>query len=80
MRKYAYNTARTYIGLFEGEKGGRYSAASLLKVVKVAAQRAGICKRVSPHILRHSFATAPAARAFVRTRYGFKVYSNFNGA
>ena len=43
--------------LFEGEKGGRYSATSVVKVVKKAASRARITKKVVPHILRHSFAT-----------------------
>ena len=43
--------------LFEGEKGGRYSATSVVKVVKKAASRARITKKVVPHTLRHSFAT-----------------------
>ena len=42
---------------FEGEKGGRYSATSVVKVVKKAASRARITKKVVPHTLRHSFAT-----------------------
>lgn len=46
---------KTY--LFEGQKGGKYSANSVLKIVKTAAQRANIKNEVSPHILRHSFAT-----------------------
>ncbi len=43
--------------LFEGKKGGKYTGSSILKIVKVVAQKAGICKRVYPHMLRHSFAT-----------------------
>jgi len=43
--------------LFEGQKGGKYSAASVVKVVKSSAISAGIRRRVSPHMLRHSFAT-----------------------
>jgi len=43
--------------LFESPMGGPYSAESVYKVVKNAASRAGIVKRVTPHMLRHSFAT-----------------------
>lgn len=43
--------------LFEGPKGNQYSAESVVKIVKEAARKAGIRKRVTPHILRHSFAT-----------------------
>lgn len=43
--------------LFEGATGGKYSASSLEKVVKKASSNAKITKRVSPHTLRHSFAT-----------------------
>ena len=43
--------------LFEGEKGGRYSATSVVKVVKKATSRARMSKKVVPHTLRHSFAT-----------------------
>jgi integrase/recombinase XerD len=45
------------IWLFEGQKGGMYSGESILKVVRHAAKRSGIQKRVYPHILRHSYAT-----------------------
>jgi site-specific recombinase XerD len=43
--------------LFEGMKGGKYSAASVLNVVKKAAKSAGVPQVVTPHTLRHSFAT-----------------------
>ncbi len=44
--------------LFEGPSiGSPYSSSSVLKIVKEAALRAKIIKKVSPHMLRHSFAT-----------------------
>ncbi len=43
--------------LFEGQDKKRYSGASVLKIVKNAARKAQLRKNVSPHILRHSFAT-----------------------
>ena len=43
--------------LFEGPMGAKYSAESVAKVVRQAAIDARIKKRVSPHMLRHSFAT-----------------------
>ncbi|WP_422348516.1 tyrosine-type recombinase/integrase [Flagellimonas sp.] len=46
---------RTY--LFEGQNGNQYTASSLLSVVKLAAKKAGINKKVTVHTLRHSFAT-----------------------
>jgi site-specific recombinase XerD len=43
--------------LFEGVKGDKYSASSVLNVVKKASRILGKDKTISPHILRHSFAT-----------------------
>jgi len=43
--------------LFEGVKGGEYSATSISKIVKNAASKAKIKNNVTPHTLRHSFAT-----------------------
>jgi integrase/recombinase XerD len=57
LLKEYYREYRPSVYLFEGQKGGQYSAESVWKVVRQAAQRAGVKKRVYPHILRHSFAT-----------------------
>jgi len=43
--------------LFNGENGGKYSQTSVLQIVRRCAWRSGLNKRVSPHMLRHSFAT-----------------------
>ncbi len=44
--------------LFEGaKKGSAYSRRSVAKVVKKAAREAGMTRRVTPHTLRHCFAT-----------------------
>lgn len=44
--------------LFEGQRKQQpYSATSLANILKTSARKVGITKRVSPHILRHCFAT-----------------------
>lgn len=43
--------------LFEGQKGGKYSARSVQAIFRKAAYNAKINKDVSVHTLRHSFAT-----------------------
>ncbi len=48
-------TPKTY--LFEGREGHPYSGQSVGKIVSNAAHKAKIFKRVTPHMLRHSFAT-----------------------
>lgn len=59
LRRYyksAHPRPSTY--LFESPYPDRpYSASSLCKVVHRAAHRAGITKNVTPHTLRHTFAT-----------------------
>ncbi|MEO8571796.1 MAG: tyrosine recombinase [Chloroflexota bacterium] len=43
--------------LFLGDRGGRLARQQAWAAVKRAASRAGLAQRVSPHTLRHSFAT-----------------------
>jgi len=64
LGKSVLNDLRTYFKLwkpktylFEGQHGGKYSAKSVLNIVKRAASKAKIRKNVVPHMLRHSFAT-----------------------
>jgi len=53
-----YKRYRPSVYLFEGNVLGRaYSESSMANVVKKAALKSGIKKNVSPHILRHTFAT-----------------------
>ena len=56
LRAY-YLESKPQVFLFEGSPGQKYSPESVWKVIKKAAVRAKIKKRVYPHILRHSFAT-----------------------
>jgi len=56
LREY-YKTCKPKTYLFEGETGKQYSASSVAKILNNAAKRSGIIKKVSPHMLRHSFAT-----------------------
>ncbi len=56
LRAY-YREYRPKEFLFEGAKGGQYSATSIVSILKQAGFKAGIKKRVTPHMLRHSFAT-----------------------
>ena len=43
--------------LFLNRRGGRLTRQGTTNIIKAAARRAGIRKRVTPHMLRHSFAT-----------------------
>jgi len=43
--------------LFEGQKGGKYSARSVQAIFKEALRNSKINKEASVHTLRHSFAT-----------------------
>ncbi|MDG2343541.1 MAG: tyrosine-type recombinase/integrase [Flavobacteriales bacterium] len=43
--------------LINGQNGDKYSTTSIQKIIKSSSKRAGIYKKVTPHTLRHSFAT-----------------------
>jgi len=63
----ARDSVRAYLGkargphaseiLFLTQKGTPLSRIEFWKILKTCAQRAGIRKSISPHVLRHSFAT-----------------------
>ena len=56
LREY-YKKYRPNEWIIEGVDGGKYSAESIGKIVKNAGIKAGIKRNITPHMLRHSFAT-----------------------
>ncbi len=60
--------------LFEPPNGMKYSGKSVGVIVARAALKANIKRRVTPHILRHSFCNSP-----IREWNRFKIYTNSFG-
>jgi site-specific recombinase XerD len=56
LRNY-YKEYRPKKWLFESPEGGQYSSTSVRKILKKATIRAGVKRKITPHTLRHSFAT-----------------------
>jgi integrase/recombinase XerD len=56
LRQYYIQYKPSYY-LFEGQNSLQYSGRSIQQIVKESATKSGINKIVSPHVLRHSFAT-----------------------
>ena len=56
LREY-YKKYKPKTWLFEGANGGQYSPSSIAKVLSKASKIAGIRRKITPHMLRHSFAT-----------------------
>ncbi len=56
LRAY-YKEYRPKLWLFEGPNGNQYSPTSIRKILQRATISAKISKKVTPHTLRHSFAT-----------------------
>ena len=52
-----FKAYRPKVYLFEGQKGGKYSTTAVNAILRKAASRAGLNKRVSAHMIRHSYAT-----------------------
>ena len=60
LRKFREQASSEREFVFKSQKGGALDASQAFRIVRAAAQRAGIEKDVSPHWLRHAHGTAAA--------------------
>ena len=52
-----YKSFKPIYFLINGQNGEKYSTTSIQKIIKCSSKKAGIYKNITPHTLRHSFAT-----------------------
>ena len=57
LLKNYHNTYNPKVYFIENPKGGKYSPESIRAFVRKSVKLAGITKTVTPHTLRHSYAT-----------------------
>ncbi len=57
LLKTYYKQYKPSVYLFNGQDQLRYSGSSISKLLKSGVRRSGIQKRITPHSLRHSYAT-----------------------
>ena len=56
IERYKMNTNFDY--LLVSQRGTRFDSSTIQRIVREIAREAGITKKVTPHVLRHTFATA----------------------